>query len=39
LFPEFLRGTGSAFCTNDSVLLGQPQKFYRLVVTNEASGP
>jgi large repetitive protein len=31
---NFFTGTGGVFCTNDAVLPGQPQKFYRLIVTN-----
>lgn len=27
-------GTGVRYCTNDSILPGQPQRFYRLVLTN-----
>lgn len=27
-------GDGSQFCTNDAVLLGQPQRFYQLVLPN-----
>jgi hypothetical protein len=39
LFPDFLRGTGYVWCTNDSVILGQPEKFYRLVLVNETGEP
>ena len=27
-------GTGARYCTNDSILPGQPQRFYQLVLTN-----
>jgi hypothetical protein len=27
-------GTGTRFCTNDAILLGQPRRFYQLSVTN-----
>jgi hypothetical protein len=29
-----LLGTGARFCTNDAILLGQPQRYYQLSVTN-----
>ena len=31
---NFVRGSGSDFCTNDVVTVGQPQRYYRVVVTN-----
>ncbi|HEY5913706.1 MAG TPA: LamG-like jellyroll fold domain-containing protein [Verrucomicrobiae bacterium] len=32
--PNWLAGDGNRFCTNDTVLPGQAQRFYRVVVTN-----
>ena len=34
LRTNFFRGDGTAFCTRDSVPLGEPQRIYRVVVTN-----
>ncbi len=30
----WIPGNGKQFCTNDAVMAGQPQKFYRVAVTN-----
>ena len=32
---NFARGTGGIICSNDTVLMGQPQRFYRVIVTNQ----
>lgn len=34
LHPNFVAGNGQIYCTNDSVLEGEPQRFYQLVTTN-----
>jgi hypothetical protein len=34
LFTNYVKGTGSSICTNDAVLVGQPQRYYRVVSTN-----
>ena len=31
---NWVSGDGTRFCTNDAILIGQPQRFYQLVVTN-----
>jgi hypothetical protein len=32
-------GNGNRFCTNDAILVGQPQKFYRVAGTNAPPPP
>jgi hypothetical protein len=36
--PDFIRGDGSMICTNDTVIVGQPQRYYRVVATNAPPG-
>ncbi|MFN0067693.1 MAG: hypothetical protein ACKVYV_08665 [Limisphaerales bacterium] len=33
-FGSPMLGTGTRFCTNDSILVGQPRRFYQLLITN-----
>lgn len=35
LHGGWVSGTGGRYCTNDTVLAGQPQRFYRFTVTDE----
>jgi hypothetical protein len=39
VFSELLQGTGAVFYTNDTVVPGEPRRFYRLIVTNEDVAP
>jgi hypothetical protein len=34
LTPTWLAGTGATYCTNDAVVVGQSQRFYKVAVTN-----
>jgi hypothetical protein len=33
LYTNFISGSGSTFCTNDVVVMSQPQRYYRVVAT------
>ena len=33
-FGSTVTGNGLRYCTNDTILIGQPQRFYQLVITN-----
>jgi len=39
LTGTWVAGDGTRYCTNDAILLGQPQRFYQLAVTNSPPQP